>query len=543
MSTMRDDELLRLVTSDLPLDELAAEVTRLVVQQAEEQEPEWGGLLRAAAIPRRLDAAVIGVLRDAPDDEAGNQAALQRLAGYSLVLPDPEGRSYALHEEVRAVLLADWQAPQQRTRYVELNRALYNHALAADQGREALYHHFAFDPGGAFAEFEGRFANAHKFYRRAECGALLAAVKEQERELDPGQRLWLRYYQGRLAWLLDRWAEAEEGYRELLADLSPLPTEGEEPGPALSPVLSEVEGEVEGERGGLKLRNWTLHDLGKALDRQGKWAEAVEVYQEALKGDRELGDRHREGRTLNNLGIVYQPQGRWEQAIECYEASLRIFRELGDRHGEGITLNNLGNVYQAQGRWEQAIECYEACLRIFRELGYRYGEGLTLGNLGRVYRAQGRWEQAIECYQQARDILHELSDRSSEHKIIGDRGVIYLRQGQWQKARTALDKALQIAQELGNRPDAAQYQHYLGEWHKGQGQLDEAIAHYEEALAIRREMKAWPHAGETLHALAEVYTLRGDWAKAAEMAEQAAAAWRRAAERGRISAYTSDPLD
>jgi hypothetical protein len=35
--------------------------------------------------------------------------------------------------------------------------------------------------------------------------------------------------------------------------------------------------------------------------------------------------------------------------------------------------------------------------------------------------------------------------------------------------------------------------------------------------------------------LAEVYTLRGDLAKAAEMDEQAAEAWRRAAERGWLS--------
>jgi hypothetical protein len=35
--------------------------------------------------------------------------------------------------------------------------------------------------------------------------------------------------------------------------------------------------------------------------------------------------------------------------------------------------------------------------------------------------------------------------------------------------------------------------------------------------------------------LAEVCTPRGDWAKAAEMAEQAAEAWRRAAEKGWIS--------
>ena len=122
-----DEEMLRLVQSGLPPDQLRTEVTRRLVQRAEAEEPEWGALLRAAAIPRRLDEGVVGALRGALDDAQGNQAALQRLAGLSFVLPDPEGRSYALHEEVRAVLLADWQAPERRARYVELSRALWEY--------------------------------------------------------------------------------------------------------------------------------------------------------------------------------------------------------------------------------------------------------------------------------------------------------------------------------------------------------------------------------------------------------------------------------
>lgn len=139
----RREELFRLLAKAEDTEALTATLIRRIVAQAEEQEPEWGGLLRAAAIPRRLDAAVIGVLRDAPDDEAGNQAALQRLAGYSFVLPDPEGRSYALHEEVRALLLEDWQAPERRARYVELSRALWEYFargglhIRREQGRLA----------------------------------------------------------------------------------------------------------------------------------------------------------------------------------------------------------------------------------------------------------------------------------------------------------------------------------------------------------------------------------------------------------------------
>jgi len=524
---VNDKEMLQLVQSGLPPDQLRAEVTRRLVQRAEAEEAEWGALLRAAAIPRRLDEGVVGMLRGAPDDAQGNQTALQRLASYYFVLPDPEGRSYALHEEVRVVLLEDWQAPERRARYIELSRALWKYFARVGETEEfvpfphllleSLYHHFVFDPAGALAEFERRFGEADKFYRRAECGALLAAAEEQERELNAEQRLWLRYYRARLALVLDRWAEAEAGYRELLAELppsspAPLPTQGEG-----------------------RLRTWTLHDLGMALDKQGKWAEGVEVYQEALKGRRELGDRHGEGKTLMGLGSVYQAQSRWEQAIECYQESLHIKRELGDRYGEGQTLNNLGLVYQAQSRWEQAIECYQESLHIKRELGDRHGEGITLNNLGIVYQAQGRWEQAIERYEASLRICRELGDRHGEGITLNNLGETYTTQGRLQEAKACFDQSLPIRRELSDRLGEAYVLHNLGQWHKGQGQFDEAMACYQEALCIRQELGAWPQAGETLHALAEVHTLRGEWAKAAEMAEQAAGVWRRAAERGRIS--------
>ena len=110
-------------------------------------------------------------------------------------------------------------------------------------------------------------------------------------------------------------------------------------------------------------------------------------------------------------------------------------------------------------------------------------------------------------------------------------GQTYATQGRWPEAKACFDQSLPIRRELGDRLGEAYVLHNLGEWYKGQGQLDEAIARYQEALRLRRELEAWPEAGETLHALAEVYVIRGDWAKAAEMAEQAAGAWRRAAER------------
>ena len=68
-----------------------------------------------------------------------------------------------------------------------------------------------------------------------------------------------------------------------------------------------------------------------------------------------MGDRADEGTTLNNIGGVYHSQGRYAEALENYQQALAIWREVGDRAGEGETLNNIGGVYETRGatprRW------------------------------------------------------------------------------------------------------------------------------------------------------------------------------------------------
>ncbi|MFB0533499.1 MAG: hypothetical protein ACETWR_00805, partial [Anaerolineae bacterium] len=71
----RREELFRLLAESEDTEALTATLIRRMVARAEAEEPEWGALLRAAAIPRRLDEGVVGALRGALDDVQGNQAA------------------------------------------------------------------------------------------------------------------------------------------------------------------------------------------------------------------------------------------------------------------------------------------------------------------------------------------------------------------------------------------------------------------------------------------------------------------------------------
>jgi tetratricopeptide (TPR) repeat protein len=93
------------------------------------------------------------------------------------------------------------------------------------------------------------------------------------------------------------------------------------------------------------------------------------VYREAL-GIFRLGgpDAERrengqgEAETLRALGEIYTEQGRWEEAIQTYEEALRVFREIGASHDEGAVLANMGVLYDDRGQKEKAVAYWQEAL-------------------------------------------------------------------------------------------------------------------------------------------------------------------------------------
>ncbi|MBI4712748.1 MAG: tetratricopeptide repeat protein [Planctomycetes bacterium] len=76
------------------------------------------------------------------------------------------------------------------------------------------------------------------------------------------------------------------------------------------------------------------------------------------------------------LGVTYAQRGRWEEAVNQWQTALKINQYNPYAH------NNLGVAYELQGRFEDAIKEYQEALRVMPN------EGLFMDNLSRARRDQ-----------------------------------------------------------------------------------------------------------------------------------------------------------
>ena len=112
--------------------------------------------------------------------------------------------------------------------------------------------------------------------------------------------------------------------------------------------------------------------LATLLQRDGPWAESLDLHKHTLAIFRELDDRDGEARALTELGVLRRLTGDHQQATGLQEQALAIFRELGDRNGEAWVLTRLGTLHRrASGDYPRAAVLLQQALAIFRELGDR----------------------------------------------------------------------------------------------------------------------------------------------------------------------------
>jgi tetratricopeptide (TPR) repeat protein/2-polyprenyl-3-methyl-5-hydroxy-6-metoxy-1,4-benzoquinol methylase len=267
-------------------------------------------------------------------------------------------------------------------------------------------------------------------------------------------------------------------------------------------------------------------DEGNALEEQGRIAEALALYEAAVRADPQCARAHlNRGNILLARGVVGEARSAYERAITCDPAYAGAHFNLGNlltRAGDfahalphyqtAVDLRPdfadafvaLGNAFDGLGLAAEAAQSYE------RALAINPGYAEVHLNLGLLAAAQGRSDEAVKCIRRAIGIR---PDYAAAHYHLG---VALFGLGRYSEAADcfraglALDDALSEALgglgdallRLGNleesvdsyrrlllrSPDSALTHYKLAAALLALGRIDESIESFREAVRLQPTM-------------------------------------------------------
>ncbi len=186
-----------------------------------------------------------------------------------------------------------------------------------------------------------------------------------------------------------------------------------------------------------------LADLGRE---RGETAAAIPVYERAIAVYRQAGNEYELADKLNSLAQLTNELGDGsDRAMQLYDEALRHFRAIGEREGVGNILSNQADILLARGDLAGAASHYQEAHDLFVAVGMHAYEVQAVGDLGIVLLRGGHFDDARTKLITATTALRELGDRDHLLVYLAALGDLEREQDHPDRARAFYEEAIALA--------------------------------------------------------------------------------------------------
>jgi CHAT domain-containing protein len=250
-------------------------------------------------------------------------------------------------------------------------------------------------------------------------------------------------------------------------------------------------------------------ESGKILYDAGRYAEAVQLLQQAVDHYQQQGETLKLATTLGNLSLAYQQLGAWTEAKQAITKSLNILgyqqQEMREQnlsssassshHSTGRfsnpnlqilaqSLNIQGRLQLATGQAQEALLTWQEAQKVYTNAGDTNGIVRSLINQAQALRTLGFYRRAEKTLKDVNKTLQSQPD--SLEKVVGLRslGDILQLLGQLKDSQMTLQQSLEIAQRLQSPTDIGASLLSLGNHARTQQQTQQAIDFYQQTVKV-----------------------------------------------------------
>lgn len=445
--------------------------------------------LRLCAIPHRVNPEILLAL-DPELDEEQAQSRYKELSRLSVVIPFPD--YFALHDDARKYLFAQWIGPPISSDFVAANARLVEclaRRVTTDNGKSdevlqgiRVFHLIGAEQRSGIVEFENLYTRKRGEFRLGECEKLIKLVREYDPVLSPQNAILCTYYEGELAADYHKWELAEKTLKRVLKSNEASP----------------------------RLRAKAYNRLGLVRAAERNWYEAIENYQEALELTATLNEPGLTYRTLHDMGVAYRDSGdNWVEAKKRLRQSVRLAEKENDFAGMAMGYNSLGTLYRNIDRYRQAIRAYQKSIKYLSLAKDRFRPAQVYNNLGLVYMDRAKWRLSQKYFEQSLAIKRQAGDTIGQAKTLNNLARVYQNRKQYNQAIQSAEQAFTLFEEMRDRYNAALARRNLGKLYRRTKKRELATQALTEAIEVFEECNASSEAEATRRDLESITRRRG----------------------------------
>ena len=206
----------------------------------------------------------------------------------------------------------------------------------------------------------------------------------------------------------------------------------------------------------------------------GASAEGIEVCQNALAGSLAAKDPNGEAMMRTDLAALYYYRGDLRQSAEMFQQAVKSFRQVGNSDGVATALSNFAGTRLSQGDLIEARKLLEESIPEYEAVDDKEGVVLNLNNLGDIWRQSGELDKADAAYQQAEVIARKIEDKDATAYVLNGMGDAALDRGDLALARKRYEEALALRDQAGEKQLAAESRVSLAKLALEDGRASEA---------------------------------------------------------------------
>ncbi len=228
--------------------------------------------------------------------------------------------------------------------------------------------------------------------------------------------------------------------------------------------------------------------LGQVQELTGKWVEAGQTYDAALRLALEMTDVQMEARCRSAIGELRRKEGEYVEALKWLEEARCLHEKRGDETGLADVLHLSGTVNAQRGEFERAVGLYEQSMTIRRKQLDKRKIASLLSNLGIIEWYRADLNKARDLYEESLAIRREIGERWSIANSLNNLALLMGDLGEFATARNLLEECLAINRELGDRWSISNSLSSLADVTLDQGDYSAVRGFLVEGMTISREL-------------------------------------------------------